>query len=74
MKRIKGVYFGYELIDGSKYSLVNVGCHYYKVLKMKKGEWSGTELRFTSLFDYMHYLETLEILYKKLEGNESGDI
>lgn len=36
MKRIKGVYFGYELIDGSKYSLVNVGCHYYKVLKMKK--------------------------------------
>ena len=64
MKKIKDEYLGYELIDGDKYKLYRISSDYYKVLKMKEGQWKDTQIRFTSIINYLRYMETLEMIYR----------
>lgn len=61
MKKIKGIYNGYELNDGRKFRLAEIGNNNYKVGIMdKNGKWRMTEIRFSRVRDYKDYLKSLE--------------
>lgn len=61
MEKIKGIYNGYELNDGRKFRLVEIGSNNYKVGAMdKNGNWCMTDIRFTRVRDYKDYLKSLE--------------
>ncbi len=61
MNKIKGVYNGYELIDGRKFMLAETGNNIYKLgILNKDGKWNLTERIFTRVRDYKKYLEIIE--------------
>lgn len=61
MNKIKGVYNGYELIDGRKFRLAETGNNIYKLCILNKdGKWNLTERIFTRVRDYKKYLEIIE--------------
>lgn len=61
MKKIKGIYNGYELNDGRKFRLAEVGNNNYKVGTMdENGNWCMADIRFTRVRNYKNYLKLLE--------------
>lgn len=62
MKKIKGIYNGYELNNGCKYRLAEIGSNKYKlgIFNSDTQKWEMSEPVFNRVKDYKEYLKKLE--------------